>query len=200
MAGSEDGYVAAFIQMQRFADCELLVFGDKDGLTGAAEAKVNRAVVLGDSLHGSFGLVVITGVDDRHAGEHPHHADIFEDLVRSTVFAQRQAGMAGTYLHVFIAVGDALPNLVVDAARGEVSKGGRHRNFSGGSQTGGNAHHVGFGNTTLYETVGVSIDKVFGLHGTAQVGGEHNDVIVLIAGGFEAGTEAVTGGFFAGLL
>lgn len=51
-------------------------------------------MMLGDGLYDSLGLVVTTGADDGHAGEHTHHADVFQNLaVGSTVFAQHEPAM-----------------------------------------------------------------------------------------------------------
>ena len=157
-------------------------------------------MVLHDSLYGSLGLVIIAGVDDRHTGKHPHHADILQNLVGSPVLPERQTGVTSTYLDVLIAVGDALADLVVDAARAEVSKGGRQRDFPARSQSGSHTHHIGFRDTHLNEAIRVGIDEVLGFHGAAQVGSQHDDFVVLVAGGFESGTEAVAGSLFAGLL
>ena len=48
------------------------------------------------------GLFIIGGNNDGHVGQHFHHPDVFQDLVRRAVFAQSQSGMRSTNLHVFL--------------------------------------------------------------------------------------------------
>jgi len=91
-------------------------------------------------------------------------------------------------------------DLIINATRTEVSEGGRHGYFPSGSQAGSDAHHIGLRDTYLDEAVRVGFDKVFRFHRAPQVCGEHDDVVVLVTGGFETGTESFAGGFFAGLL
>ena len=65
-------------------------------------------MVVGNRQGGLSCLVVIARHNDRHVGQHLHHADILKNLMRCSVLAECQPSMGGTYLDVFVRIGNAL--------------------------------------------------------------------------------------------
>lgn len=105
--------------------------------------------------------------------------------------------MAGTNFHILVAVGDTLPNLVIHTASGEVGESRYHGDLASGSQASSHAHHIGFRDAALYEAVWVGIDEIIGFHRAAQVGREHDYIIVQLTRCLDACTEAIASSFFA---
>ena len=128
VAGGGDGHVAAFEQHVGLANDKGLVGGGEVGHLGASEAQINRAMVVGKGNGCSLRLVVVRGDDDRHARKHFHQPNVFKNLVRRAVFAQGKACVRGADFYVFVGVGDALADLVVDPSGREVGKGSGERN------------------------------------------------------------------------
>ena len=59
------------------------------------------------------------------------------------------AGVGGGNLHIGIAIGHFLADLVVHAAGDKLCEGADEGNLSGDGEAGGGAHHIGFGDAAL---------------------------------------------------
>jgi hypothetical protein len=199
VAGGEDAYIGTFVHDPGFADFKFLVGGSEVGHHGAAEAQVHGAFVVGDGKGSGLGLVVVAGVDDGHAGQHFHHAEVFQNLVGGPVFAQREAGVGGADFYILAGVSNALANLVVDAAGAEIGKRAREGDFAANGHAGGHAHHVGLSDTDLEKPLGVGLFKGVHLERAGEVGAEGHHVGVGVAQLGQASAEAAAGVFRFGV-
>jgi hypothetical protein len=93
---------------------------------------------------------------------------------------------------------DALTNLVVHPTSGKIGESAGIRNLACGSQTGGNAHHIGFSNAHLEKSLRKFGLKVLHLKAFQQIGGQANYIWVLPTRFEQALTKAVAGGFGSG--
>ena len=131
MAAGKKAYVGSFGQNLCFSNYKIsAVFGGEIGPFGAAKTQVNRSMVIGNGFGCRFGLVKIAGVNHCHARQHFHETKVFEYLMGSTIFTKGKTGVACTNFYIFIAIGNALPDLIINAPRAEVGKGGGVGNFA----------------------------------------------------------------------
>lgn len=190
MAVGKNGDVFSLQHHIRFAYCKGPVGGGEHGPAGPSKAKVGRANMAAQSEGGGFRLVVVARHDHGHAGEHLHHAHIFEYLVGGAIFAQSEARVRGADFYIFIGVGDGLPDLVVYPAGGEVGECSREGDLAANGHAGSNAHHVGFGNAYLEKAVGEFFLKGIHFQGAGEVGTEAYHVFIFAAQFEQASPEA----------
>ena len=100
------------------------------------------------------GLLEISCADDRHVRQHGHHPHVFKDLMRCTVFSQREPRMGSTNLDILPRVGNGLADLVINATGREIRECSSKWDFPTYGHAGCHAHHVGFGNPNLKEPFG----------------------------------------------
>ena len=193
MAGGGDGEVAAFDEDVGLTDDKGLVGGGEVGDFGASEAQVGRAVVGRQCDGGCFGLVVVGRNDDGHARKHFHQSDVFEDLVRRTIFAEGEACVRGADFYVFVRVGNALADLVVDPSGREVGKGSGERNPAANGEARGHTHHVCLSDSRLKEALGEFLGEGVHLERTGEVSTKCDDVGVAASEFEQAGSESAAG-------
>ena len=193
MAGGGDGHVAALEQHVGLADDKGLVGRGEVGHLGASEAKINRAVVVGNGNSRSLRLVVVGGNDDGHARKHLHQPNVFKNLVRRAVFAQGKARVGSTDFDVLVRVGNALPNLIINAPGREVGKGAGERNPSPDGQARCHAHHVCLGNACLKEALWEFLGKGVHFKRASEVGAKGNDLGVAASEFKQAGAKTAPG-------
>ena len=70
-----------------------------------------------------------------------------------TILAQGQPRMRGTNLHVLLAVGDALSDLVIHPTRGEIGECPGEWDFPTDGHASCDPHHVGLGDADLEKTI-----------------------------------------------
>ena len=179
MPAGEDGHILALIHHVCLANHERLVGIGEIGHGRTAEAKVHRAVPFGGGDGGLLGLVVVAGHHDGHSGKGAHQGHVFHRLVRGAVLAEGDAGVGGSYLHVGVAIGNFLAELVIDAAGHEFGEGADERHLAGYGETGGGTDHIGLGNAALDESVGELCGESVHLQRTLEVRGHSNDPAVL---------------------
>ena len=122
-------------------------------------------------------------------------ADVLQDLVCGAVLAQGQSRVRGTNLHVLLAVGDALADLVVHPTGGEVRERSGEWDFPTNGHACGDAHHVGLGNAHLEESVGERVLEGVHFQRTCQVSAKAHHIAVGLAGFKQALAEAGAGVF-----
>ena len=178
VAGGEDRHILSFDQFQGLSYLEYLVLWSEIGYGGTAEAEINGSVVGGCRDGRCLGLIVVAGVDDGHAREHPHHADILHHLMGGTILSEGDAGVGGGYLDIGVGIADALTDLVVDAGGHEVGEGAGEGYPAAERQTGGHVYHVGLGYAALEEAVGVFLGECVHLQRAGEVSAERDHLVV----------------------
>ena len=104
--------------------------------------------------------------------------------------------MGGGDLHVGLAIGHLLAELVVHAAGDEFGEGADEGDLARHGQAGRRAHHVGFGDAALDETFGEFGGEGIHLEGALEVCGEGDDPFVGPSGLQQARTETAAGVLF----
>ena len=170
MTCSEDAHVIAAVHMPCFADDEFFTCRTKNRHLRTAKAQIDGAMMVCDGKCRGFRLVEVTWIDYRHVGQHRHHADVFKNLVGRAVFTEGKPCVRSTDLYIFIAVGNALTNLIVHPSGREVGKGSRKRDIAANGKAGRNAHHVGFGNSHLKKSLGKGFLKRVHLKRADKIG------------------------------
>ena len=179
-ATGEEADIGALPQDLGLAECEvgIGVIDLRDGMP--AHANVERSRRLGGDADGRLGGAIVRRNEHAHVGEHAHHADVLERLVRGTVLAHRDAGVRGAHLDVEVRVADGVPDLVVAPAGPEDGEGAREGDASGERETSGDVHHVLLGDADVDETVRIGLPEHAGLGGTCEVGIDGDDVHALV--------------------
>src|SRR5215204_2423925 len=149
MSACENGNICALRKKLRLSYFKSLISGSKNRPNRPAKSQIDWSLVIGYGECCSFCLVVITRNNDCHSGEHFHHADIFEYLVRRAIFAKSQAGMGRAYFYILGRVCNGLPNLVIYTSGGKIGKGRSKRDFSPDSHSCRDTHHIRFSNSAL---------------------------------------------------
>ena len=150
-------------------------------------------MVVGNGNSRSLRLVVVRGNDYRHARKHFHQPDVFENLVRSTVFAQGKARVGSANLHVLVGVSNALANLIINAPGREVCKGAGERNPAPDGQPRCHAHHVCLGDACLKEALWEFLGKGVHFKRASEVGAKGNDLGVAASEFKQAGAKTAPG-------
>src|SRR5579859_2395083 len=99
MAAGKNTHVLSLDHLIRFANGERSVGCGEYWPAWAAESQVGGPHVVAQGKRSGLSLVVITGDNHGHTRKHFHHADVFEDLMRGSIFTQSHARMGGTYLY-----------------------------------------------------------------------------------------------------
>ena len=152
VAASKDADVFAFLNHLGLPYLEFLVGRREVWDFWAAETKINGAFVFRCRDGGVHGLVVVTGHDDRHVGQHLHQPDVLENLMGGTVFAESNARMRSSYFNIFIGISNTLPDLIVDTACGKGGESTSEWHETAERHAGSHVGHVGFGDAGLEET------------------------------------------------
>ena len=121
------------------------------------------------------------GVDHDHLREGAHEGHVLHGLVRGTVLAEGDTRVGGGDLHIGLAVGDFLTDLVIDTAGHELREGADEGDLAGDGETGGGADHVGLGDAALDETLRELRGEGIHLEGALEVRGEGDDAAVRAA-------------------
>ena len=195
VAGGDEGDILAFVHHDGLANDEGLVLIREVGNGGTAEAEVYRTYIFGNGQGGLEGLVVVAGIDDHHAGEGAHEGDVLHGLVSGSVLTQRNAGMGRGNLHIGVAVGQLLTDLVVYTAGDKFCEGTHERNLAGEGQAGGGANHVGLRDAALDEALRELCCEGVHLKGTLEICGEGHDILVGLACLQKARAETAAGVF-----
>ncbi len=157
-AGGHDGNITALGHLLALADLE--VIGSlvvEHGNRQTAEAEVNRTLHLVGGTDSSAGFHIVCGADHGHAGDAAHEGEVLAALVGSTVLADGDAAVGSTDLDVQAGVGDRVADLLKGTACSEHRKAGHEGDITHGGQAGGDAHHVGLGNTAVEVAVRVRL-------------------------------------------
>ena len=101
--------------------------------------------------------------------------------MRGTVLAERDAGVRAANLHVFVAVGHDLANLVVDAAGDELGEAPDEGHLAAEREAGGDADHVGLGDAALDEALGELLGEAVHLDAAFDVGAQRHDILISAA-------------------
>ena len=123
------------------------------------------------------GFVGVRGNKHRHSRQHPHQRQVFNRLVASAVFAQRDAGVAEAEFNVEMRIANAVADLVVASSR-KNRKRGAEGNQAHRAHAGRHVHHIGFGNAAVKEPFRIGLFKGVGHRGVGQVGVQHNHLVV----------------------
>ena len=113
-----------------------------------------------------------------------------------TVLAQGDTCVGGCNLHIGLSVGDLLAHLVVHTAGDEFGKRADERNLARDGQSGGGAHHIGFGDAALDEAIREFGRKGVHLERTLKVCGEGHYAAVGLSGLQETHAKAAAGVLF----
>jgi hypothetical protein len=175
---------------------EFLIFRGKYWPGRTSEPQVNRSLIFCDSECCCFGLVIIARVDDHHTGQHTHHTDIFENLVGSSVFTERQTSVRCAYFDIFMGIGHTLTDLVATRPVEKLAKVPVKGIFPAVARPAAIPTMLASGNTHLKKALGELFFKVLHLERFQQVGSEANHPGVL-ATGFEGGPDRIPRGLRA---
>src|ERR1043165_6869342 len=197
MTGSEDGNIVAFIHHNSLTEFKAS-FRHKNRPCRATEAQINRSDMFCRSYRGFLGLIVIAGINNHHTGQHLHKADVFQYLVRGSVFAQRNTGVRSSYLYILATISHALADLVINTTGSKVGEGSSERNFAADGHTRCNTDHVRFGYTHLHITLGELLDKLIQFQRTRKVGTQGYHVRILSSKFQNTDTKTRTGVLFPG--
>ena len=96
----------------------------------------------------------------------------------AAVLTEGNARVGHAQLDVQVGIADAVAHLVISAARAENGKGADEGSVSDGSETGGQAHHVSFGDAGVEEPIRELFGKGRSHGGVREVGVEDDDLIV----------------------
>ena len=128
VSGSHQGNVVSLTHQLGLPDLEVLIIRGEVWHRLAAETDVDGTVAFEDGLlGGDAGLGGVTWRDYRHMRQHPHHCQILEGLVGSTVGAYRHTcvGAADDDMNVVVTGRDT--DLVVGPMGGKYAVGAKHR-------------------------------------------------------------------------
>ena len=196
-AGGDDGQVLAVPEGDAFAQLEVVGLRVVEHRHGqAAEADVDRPVVVDGGLHGGAGFHVVGGAQDHHAGEGAHQGEVLAALVGGAVLAHGDAGVGGADLHVEVGVGDGVADDLKGPAGGEHGEGAGENSLPGGGHTGGHAHHVFLGDAAVKEALRAGFLEDAGLGGGGQVGVQDDEFGVFGSQLRESFAVAFPGGDF----
>ena len=193
MTRRNDRHIRSFGQNIRFSNGEPSPIGRGEVChRRASETQVHRSFVRSNGFGSCLGLVVITRIDHDHVRQHFHQANIFQDLVRRTVFPKGKSCVRSTDLYILAGICNALTDLVVHTACREVCEGSGKWNLPADGHTRSDSHHIGFGNTYLEESFRVLICEGIHFQGTGEVGTQCHHIFVLIAQFLQSSAESRT--------
>ena len=132
---------------------------------------------------------VVARVDDDHVREGPHEGDVLHRLVGRSVLSEGDSCMGGSDLDIGLAVADLHPDLVVDTSGHEFGEGSHEGNLPGDCHTGGDADHVGLGDSALEVSLGEGCGELVHLERSLEVGGQRYDPAVSLSGFEKACSE-----------
>src|SRR5690606_3191235 len=104
MTAGEYGDIAALDEGIGLANRKGLIRFSEYGPAGTSEAQICGTDMIAEGNGSCLRLVIIARHNYRHARKHLHHADVFQNLVRRTVFSKREACVGGAYLNVFVRI------------------------------------------------------------------------------------------------
>ena len=137
---------------------------------------IHRSLIGCRPFDGCFCFFCISRHNDSHIRKHPHQGNVFQHLMRCTIFPYRQSCMRKGNLYVELWIADGIPNLFIRTAGTEDRKCGSKRNLSCRSKACRHTHHISFGNTAVKETFRIYLGKILSLCGCRQIRIENNEI------------------------
>ena len=168
--GSNNCYIRSFPKHHAFSNLKRIILSVVDDwYRQTSKPEVHRSVILISRTHSSFCLDIITWIDDNHARNRAHQRNILITLMCRTIFSDGNSRMSCSYLYIQVRISDGIADLLKGTACSKHSKGTCEWHHSGGCQTCGNSHHIGFRDTTINVTLRKFFFENSGLGGSCQI-------------------------------
>ena len=97
----------------------------------------------------SFRFDIIRRACNNHSRDYSHKCEVFTALMGSTIFTYRDSAVSSTDLNIDLRICDRVTNLLKCTSSCKHCKCAGKRNFSCGSQTCSDTHHIALSNTAV---------------------------------------------------